>query len=69
MRSGNTINKNSGKHLARRKYKERKIETYLKWTVNKRGYLKWKDLIAIHEQYNIKRLIVQPSKILFSVKE
>jgi hypothetical protein len=54
MRTGNRINKNAGKHLARRKYKERKIDTYIKWSVNKRGYLKWKDLIMIHEQYNIK---------------
>ncbi len=54
MRSGNRINKSSGKHLARRKYKERKIDTYIKWSINKRGYLKWSDLIMIHEQYNIK---------------
>jgi hypothetical protein len=54
MRSGNRTNKVSGKHLARRKYKERKIDTYIKWTVNKRGHLKWKDLIMIHEQYNVK---------------
>jgi|GEM_PF-1347469 len=54
MRSGNRTNKVFGKHLARRKYKERKIDTYIKWTVNKRGHLKWKDLIMIHEQYNVK---------------
>ena len=54
MRSGNRTNKISGKHLARTKYKERKIETYIKWSVKKRGYLKCKDLIMIHEQYNIK---------------
>jgi len=54
MRSGNRTNKISGKHLARTKYKERKIDTYIKWSVKKRGYLKWKDLIMIHEQYNIK---------------
>ena len=44
----------ASKHLARAKYKERKIDTYIKWTVNKRGYLKWKDLIEIHDKYNIK---------------
>ena len=46
-------NKLASKHIARTKYKERKIDTYIKWTVNKRGYLKWKDLIAIHNKYNI----------------
>ena len=40
--------------IARTKYKERKIDTYIKWTINKRGYLKWKDLIEIHNKYNIK---------------
>jgi len=47
-------NKLASKHVARTKYKERKIDTYIKWTVNKRGYLKWKDLIEIHNKYNIK---------------
>ena len=47
-------NKLASKHVARTKYKERKIDTYIKWTINKRGYLKWKDLIEIHNKYNIK---------------
>ena len=47
-------NQLASKHIARTKYKERKIDTYIKWTVNKRGYLKWKDLIEIHNKYNIK---------------
>jgi hypothetical protein len=42
------------KHIARTKYKERQIETYIKWTTTKRGYLKWRDLIKIHKKYNIK---------------
>jgi len=47
-------NKLASKHIARTKYKERKIDTYIKWTTTKRGYLKWKDLVKIHNQYNIK---------------
>jgi len=47
-------NKQVSKHVARTKYKERKIDTYIKWTTTKRGYLKWKDLIEIHNKYNIK---------------
>ena len=42
------------KHIARTKYKERQIETYIKWTVKKRGYLKWRDLVNVHNKYNIK---------------
>ena len=42
------------KHIARTKYKERKINTYIKWTTGKRGYLLWRDLIKLHNKYNIK---------------
>ena len=44
----------ASKHLARAKYKERKIHTYIKWTTEKRGYLLWRDLITLHNKYNIK---------------
>ena len=42
------------KHIARTKYKERKIDTYIKWSTDKRGYLLWKDLVELHNKYNIK---------------
>ena len=42
------------KHIARTKYKERKINTYIKWSTEKRGYLLWRDLIKLHNKYNIK---------------
>ena len=44
----------ASKHIARTKYKERKINTYIKWTTEKRGYLLWRDLVKIHDKYNIK---------------
>ena len=44
----------ASKHLARAKYKERKINTYIKWTTEKRGYLLWRNLITLHNKYNIK---------------
>ena len=44
----------NSKYLARTKYKERKINTFIKWSTEKKGYLKWKDLVNIHDQYNIK---------------
>ncbi len=46
--------KQASKHIARVKYKERKIDTYIKWSIDQRGFLKWKDLENIHKQYNIK---------------
>ncbi len=54
MRPRNRNIKESSKHLARRKYKERKIDTFIKWSVASRGHLKWKDLEYIHDKYNVK---------------
>ncbi len=47
-------NKQVSKNIARIKYKERKIDHYIKWSITKRGFLKWKDLVNIHNKYNIK---------------
>lgn len=41
------------KKVARLKYKERQIEKYMKWAVN-RGFLRWNELVEIHDKYNIK---------------
>ena len=54
MRPRNRNTKESAKHLARRKYKERKIDTFIKWSLATRGYLRWQDLEFIHTKYNVK---------------
>ena len=54
MRPSNRNTKESAKHLARRKYKERKIDSFIKWSLETRGYLRWKDLEFIHTKYNVK---------------
>jgi len=54
MRSRHRNTTESAKHIARRKYKERKIDTFIKWSMNTRGYLRWKDLEFIHNKYNVK---------------
>ena len=54
MRPRNRNTKDSSKHLARRTYKERKIDTFIKWSVASRGHLKCKDLEYIHDKYNVK---------------
>ena len=54
MRPSNKNIRESAKHLARRKYKERKINSFIKWSLDKRGYLKWQDLEFIHKEYGIK---------------
>jgi hypothetical protein len=42
------------KRIARHKYKERQIEKWIKWAIDNRGYVKWKELVEIHDKYNIK---------------
>ena len=54
MRQSNRGPKESAKYLARIKYKERKIDSFIKWSVSTHGYLKWKDLKYIHNEYGIK---------------
>ena len=54
MRQGSRPNKGNAKEIARRHYANRQIEKWIKWTVNQRGFLKYKELVELHEQYNIK---------------
>ena len=35
-------------------YRNRKINEYIAWSVEVRGYLKWKDLVEIHDRFNVK---------------
>ena len=52
MRQGNR-NSEKQKKVARLKYKERQIEKHIKWASN-RGFLRWNELIEIHDKFNIK---------------
>ena len=54
MRQGNTINPIKEKQIARIRYANRQIDKFIKWSINQKGYLKYKDLVEIHNQYNIK---------------
>ncbi len=42
------------KDLARRKYNERQIDKFIKWSIEKKGYLKYKELIEYQEKYKNK---------------
>jgi len=35
-------------------YRNRKIDKFTKWSMQNKGYLKWKDLVAIQDEHNIK---------------
>ena len=54
MRQGSRNNITKEKKIARLKYAERQIEKWIKWTITNRGMLKYKELVEIHDKYNIK---------------
>ena len=53
MRQNNRANPQLAKKVARQKYKERQIDKFVKWSVDQKGYIKWKDIVSLHEQHNI----------------
>ena len=53
MRQNNRANPQLAKKVARQKYKERQIDKFVKWSVDQKGYIKWKDIVKLHEQHNI----------------
>jgi hypothetical protein len=51
MRRNRELNTWEKKDLARRKYAERKLEQFIKWSVKSKGYLKYKELIEYERKY------------------
>lgn len=51
MRHDSESNTWKKKQQARRKYKERQIEKFIKWSVNQKGYLKLKELEEYERKY------------------
>ena len=54
MRPSSRDNITKEKKVARLKYAERQIEKWIKWSIKNRGLLKYKELVEIHDKYNIK---------------
>ena len=54
MRQNNRDNPQLAKKVARQKYKGRQIDKFVKWSAEKKGYIKYKEIVELHEQYNIK---------------
>ena len=54
MRRNGKINPREAKRLARKMYAERQIDKWWKWSWEKRGRVKFKELIKYQDQYNIK---------------
>ena len=53
MRQSNRVNTDLAKKIARQKYKERQINKYIKWSIEQRGYIKYKDIVKQHNNFNI----------------
>jgi hypothetical protein len=53
MRQNNTADPRKSKDIARRKYAERQIDKFTKWSIEQRGFLKYKDLVEQQDKYNI----------------
>ncbi len=54
MRQNGTVNSRQAKQLARRKYAERQIDKWVKWSWNNRGKILYKELVELQDQYEIK---------------
>ena len=51
MRRNRELNSFEKKDLARRKYAERQLQKYIDWSIESKGYLRYKDLIKYSEKY------------------
>ena len=54
MRRNNKVNPNLAKINARKRYAERKIDTWWKWSFNMRGKVLYKELVEVQNKYGIK---------------
>lgn len=54
MRTSNSTHPEQQKQIARARYTNRQIDKFIKASIDNKGYLKFKDLIEIHDYYNIK---------------
>ena len=54
MRRDNKNNSFEAKRIARQKYAERQIDKWAKWSWEARGKIKYKELVELQNQYNIK---------------
>ena len=54
MRRDRELNSWEKKDLARRKYAERQLEKFIKWSIESKGYLKYKELIEYERKYSVR---------------
>ena len=57
MRRNRELNSWEKKDLARRMYAKRKLQQFIDWSIESKGYLKYKDLIKYSEKYGEANII------------
>jgi hypothetical protein len=53
MRYNGRVNPRETKNVARQKYSERQVDRWIKWTMENKGYMLYKDLIEKQNEFNI----------------
>ena len=48
------INPFEAKAIARRRYAERQIDKYVKWSWEMKGKVRYKDIVKLQDKYNMK---------------
>tara|TARA_R100001460_G_scaffold64002_1_gene104147 strand:+ start:270 stop:464 length:195 start_codon:yes stop_codon:yes gene_type:complete len=57
MRRDRELNSWERKDLARRMYAKRKLQQFIDWSIESKGYLKYKDLIKYSKKYGEANII------------
>jgi len=56
MRRNRELNSFEQKDVARRKYAERQLQKFIEWSVESKGYIKYKDLIKYSDKYGVPKI-------------
>ena len=51
MRYNRKLNSSQQKAIARQEYKNRQIDKFIKWSIDNKGHLKYKELLEFEKQY------------------
>jgi hypothetical protein len=62
MRRNRELNSWEKKDLARRMYARRKLQQFIDWSIQSKGYLKYKDLIKYSKEYGETDIITVSSE-------
>ena len=54
MRQNRRVNPKLAKLVARKNYRDRQIDKWVKWSWEKRGRVKYKELVGYQDQYKLK---------------